>query len=125
LLEADNRSPVVMLVARPGLVDVGELAEQARGADATRGHDETRLSPYAVPLRSGDPAGMAAVRDGRAAVQDEGSQLVALALAAVPLGGTDSSPVGRSDRATDAREPADADAPERWMDLCAGPGGKA
>jgi 16S rRNA (cytosine967-C5)-methyltransferase len=44
------------------------------------------------------------VREGRAAVQDEGSQLVALALAAVPL---------------------ETEGTERWLDLCAGPGGKA
>ena len=36
-------------------------------------------------LDGGDPGGIPAVRDGRAAVQDEGSQLVALALAAVPV----------------------------------------
>ena len=41
--------------------------------------------------------------DGRAHVQDEGSQLVAAALAAVPVEGSDA----------------------RWLDLCAGPGGKA
>lgn len=46
---------------------------------------------------------MEAVRTGRAGVQDEGSQLVALALTAAPLDGPD----------------------ERWLDLCAGPGGKA
>jgi 16S rRNA (cytosine967-C5)-methyltransferase len=43
------------------------------------------------------------VSDGRAGVQDEGSQLVAYALAAAPLEGSD----------------------RRWLDLCAGPGGKA
>jgi 16S rRNA (cytosine967-C5)-methyltransferase len=43
------------------------------------------------------------VRDGRAAVQDEGSQLVALALTDVVLDGPDGL----------------------WVDLCAGPGGKA
>jgi 16S rRNA (cytosine967-C5)-methyltransferase len=43
------------------------------------------------------------VRDGRAAVQDEGSQLVALALGNAPLDGRDAT----------------------WVDLCAGPGGKA
>jgi 16S rRNA (cytosine967-C5)-methyltransferase len=43
------------------------------------------------------------VRDHLAHVQDEGSQLVALALAGVPLEGPDA----------------------RWLDLCAGPGGKA
>ena len=46
---------------------------------------------------------MPAVREGRAGVQDAGSQLVALAL-------------GRA--AVDGRD-------DRWLDLCAGPGGKA
>ena len=53
--------------------------------------------------RGGDPGAIPAVRTGRAGVQDEGSQLVALALAAAPVDGRD----------------------ERWLDLCAGPGGKA
>jgi 16S rRNA (cytosine967-C5)-methyltransferase len=52
---------------------------------------------------AGDPGSLPAVREGRAGVQDEGSQLVALALAAAELAGRD----------------------ERWLDLCAGPGGKA
>jgi 16S rRNA (cytosine967-C5)-methyltransferase len=43
------------------------------------------------------------VAEGRAGVQDEGSQLVAVALAAAPLDGQD----------------------RRWLDLCSGPGGKA
>jgi 16S rRNA (cytosine967-C5)-methyltransferase len=43
------------------------------------------------------------VRARRAGVQDEGSQLVVLALAAAPIEGEDA----------------------RWLDLCAGPGGKA
>jgi 16S rRNA (cytosine967-C5)-methyltransferase len=53
-------------------------------------------------MSGGDPAALAAVRERRAGVQDEGSQLCALALAAAPLDGRD----------------------ERWLDLCAGPGGK-
>lgn len=51
----------------------------------------------------GEPGALEAVRDGRAGVQDEGSQLVAMALAAAPVEGRD----------------------ERWLDGCAGPGGKA
>jgi 16S rRNA (cytosine967-C5)-methyltransferase len=51
----------------------------------------------------GDPGAIAAVRERRAGVQDEGSQLCALALADAPLTGRD----------------------EHWLDLCAGPGGKA
>jgi 16S rRNA (cytosine967-C5)-methyltransferase len=96
LLEADNAAPRVSLVARPGLADVAEL--EAAGAQPSA------LSRVGATLAAGDPGGIPAVREGRAAVQDEGSQLLALALAAVPV---------------------DASGPQRWLDLCAGPGGKA
>ncbi len=99
LLAADNDRPQVTLAARPGRITAGELADAA-GEPAEAG----RWSPYAVRLADGgDPATLEAVRDGRAGVQDEGSQLVALALAAAPLDGPD----------------------RRWLDGCAGPGGKA
>lgn len=98
LVAADNAAPLVSLVARPGLTTVGELV--AAGAEASA------LSRVGAVLRSGDPGGIAAVRDGRAAVQDEGSQLVALAVAAAPAA------VAGAARG-------------RWLDLCAGPGGKA
>jgi 16S rRNA (cytosine967-C5)-methyltransferase len=99
LLRADNEAPQVTLVARPGLVTIGELAASSAAAASRPG----RWAPTALTLEGGDPAAIEAVRDGRAGVQDEGRQLVALALAAAPLEGTD----------------------ERWLDLCAGPGGKA
>jgi 16S rRNA (cytosine967-C5)-methyltransferase len=95
LLEADNQRPAVTLVARPGLCEPGELA----GFGGVAGP----LSPYAVTLEGGDPGSLAAVRDGRAGVQDAGSQVVALMLARAELDGPD----------------------VRWLDLCAGPGGKA
>jgi len=95
LLAADNDPPPVTLVARPGLATRDELVVEG----ATPGP----WSPYAVRLAGGNPADVPAVREGRAGVQDEGSQLVALALAAAPLDGPD----------------------RRWLDLCAGPGGKA
>ncbi|TDD79384.1 RsmB/NOP family class I SAM-dependent RNA methyltransferase [Actinomadura rubrisoli] len=95
LLAADNARPLVTLVARPGRATLEELYEA--------GAEPAPYSPYAAVLSEGDPAGVAAVRDGRAAVQDEASQMVALALTAAPLDGRDS----------------------RWADLCAGPGGKA
>jgi 16S rRNA (cytosine967-C5)-methyltransferase len=95
LLTADNASPKVTLVARPGLSTVEELVEAGGTASA--------VSPYAVELPGGDPALVAAVAEGRAGVQDEGSQLVALALAAAEIEGRD----------------------ERWLDMCAGPGGKS
>ncbi|MDD9207784.1 transcription antitermination factor NusB [Georgenia sp. 10Sc9-8] len=106
VLEADNAGPLVSLVARPGLVSPEELREQAgRAAPAEPG----RWSPLAVLLPGGDPATIPAVRRARAGVQDEGSQLVALALAAAPL------TAGHDGSAPDTR----------WLDLCAGPGGKA
>lgn len=95
LLAADNAAPKVTLVARPGLATVEELVEA--------GGTPTGLSPYAVRLEGGDPAAVPAVSEGRAGVQDEGSQLVALGLANAPVEGRD----------------------ERWLDVCAGPGGKS
>jgi 16S rRNA (cytosine967-C5)-methyltransferase len=95
LLAADNDPPLVSLVVRPGLTTVDEL--RAWGASPGR------WSPYAATLPSGDPGGFSDIRLGRAGVQDEGSQLAALALSRADVAGRDS----------------------RWLDLCAGPGGKA
>lgn len=97
LLAADNERPVVALAALPGLA----VAEDLRvGGEAPRAG---LLSPLAA-LVAGAPDDVPAVRHGRARVQDEGSQAVALALAGVPSDGPDRG---------------------RWLDLCAGPGGKA
>jgi 16S rRNA (cytosine967-C5)-methyltransferase len=95
-LAADDARPAVHLAARPGAISAAELA-------ATVGGEVGRYSPYAVYLGSGDPGGLAAIRDGVALVQDEGSQLVARALTLAPVLGTDGG---------------------RWLDLCSGPGGK-
>jgi 16S rRNA (cytosine967-C5)-methyltransferase len=92
LLAADNEPPRVTLVARPGLCEPDELPGEPG-----------LLSPYAKILGSGDPGEIPAVREGRAGVQDEGSQLVAIAVADAEIDGRD----------------------ETWLDLCAGPGGKA
>ncbi|MCM3818781.1 RsmB/NOP family class I SAM-dependent RNA methyltransferase [Streptomyces sp. DR3-1] len=100
LLEADNERPEVTLVARPGRTTSDTLLDGLGPDRALPG----RWSPYAVRLtEGGEPGAIDAVREGDAGVQDEGSQLVALALAAAPLEGSDS----------------------RWLDVCAGPGGKA
>ena len=88
-LAADNTAPVPCLAVRPGLADVAEL-------DGT----PARWSPFGA-YREGDPGAVPAVAEGRAGVQDEGSQLVTLALARAEAG----------------------DGP--WLDLCAGPGGKS
>jgi 16S rRNA (cytosine967-C5)-methyltransferase len=96
LLACDDERPSVHLAARPGVLTAEELAGQV---DGTIG----RYSPYAVYLAGGDPGRLEAVRDGAALVQDEGSQLVARALTLAQLDGPDTG---------------------RWLDLCAGPGGK-
>lgn len=96
LLAIDNTAPSVTLVARPGACTVDELLEDERS-------EPGRWSPYAVRMQAGAPGSVRAVVETRAAVQDEGSQLVALALASAPLEGLDRD----------------------WLDLCAGPGGKA
>lgn len=102
LLEADNLRPGVTLAARPGLCEQADLVKQ--------GAEPGRYAPTAAYLPEGDPARLEAVARGRAGVQDEGSQLVALALAAAPLTGGSSG--GHCDD-------------QLWLDLCAGPGGKA
>ncbi len=99
LLAAHNEPAAVTLAARPGLVARDDLLAEAAGAAATP------YSPLGVVLAGGDPGRVPAVADGRAGVQDEGSQIVALA-AALP------EPDTGADR-------------ESWHDMCAGPGGKA
>ena len=95
-LRADDVRPRVHLIARPGRISRAELVDESGGTPA-------RFSPYGVYLDEGDPGRIPPITDGRAAVQDEGSQLVAIALASAALDGTD----------------------RRWLDLAAGPGGKA
>ena len=97
LLASDNARPTVQLAARPGSMTAHELAA---AVDGTVG----RYSPYAVYLSGGgDPGRLHPLRDRKAQVQDEGSQLVARALVLAELDGDDGG---------------------RWLDLCAGPGGK-
>jgi 16S rRNA (cytosine967-C5)-methyltransferase len=117
-LAADNERPVVHLCARPGRITPADLAEQAGGLAGA-------YSRFAVYLPEGAPADLPAVAQGRAHVQDEGSQLVALALADAAL-----ADAALADAAPpDAAPPDPGAAPNgpdaRWLDLCAGPGGKA
>ena len=93
-LLADDAAPEVHLVARQ--MTRAELVEESGGEPGP-------WSPYAVRLHGGDPGRLASVRSGRAAVQDEGSQLAALLLSRAPLEGPEAA----------------------WLDMCAGPGGKA
>jgi 16S rRNA (cytosine967-C5)-methyltransferase len=91
-LSANNLTPQVSLAVRPGLAEASDLLRE--GALASP------YSPFGARWR-GDPADLPLVRDGRAGVQDEGSQLVTWALTRV------AAPSGW------------------WLDMCAGPGGKS
>lgn len=90
LLAADNAAPTVTLAALPG---VGEIPE---------GSERTPYSPIGFRLAGGDPDRIVRGSGGAVRVQDEGSQLAALALS----------------RALPVRSG------ELWLDLCAAPGGK-
>lgn len=153
LLAADNVAPRVQLAALPGLATDEDVAtatgsperqtegsgaadadhvDQTIEADGTGGADRADaldgdddgpvadgradtappgrpdadllpVSPTGIRGVSGDPARVPGVAAGRLRVQDEGSQLAALALS----------------RSSEVR------AGERWLDMCAGPGGKA
>jgi 16S rRNA (cytosine967-C5)-methyltransferase len=91
-LVANNRNPEISLAVRPGLAEVADLVRA--------GAHPSPYSPFGARWR-GDPADLELVRDGRAGVQDEGSQLVTWAL---------TKPTARAGW---------------WLDLCAGPGGKS
>ena len=95
-----RRRPPRRAPARPAGRDHG------RGAGPRHGRQRSALLAYGVHLEagSGDVGQLDAVAEGLATVQDEGSQLVALALTRAPLLGADTG---------------------RWLDLCAGPGGKS
>lgn len=98
-LRADNLPGEVTLVARTQSRDATIEQLRGDGVDARPG----QRSRLAVRVRGVSPGSLPLVATGAVGVQDEGSQLVALALIDAPLDGPDT----------------------RWLDLCAGPGGKA
>lgn len=91
-LISDNEAPKVNLVALPGKDCEIESTLSKEGA-----------SPLGYVLNYGDPSKLQGVSTGAMRVQDQGSQLAALALSRATPKGTH----------------------EQWLDLCAGPGGKA
>jgi 16S rRNA (cytosine967-C5)-methyltransferase len=102
VLDSANQNAPVTLVARPGLITPEQLAEQVK--NRTKGETTPgQWANTALIMSRGAPGDLQAIRHGQAAVQDEGSQLVALALAQAQV----------------------EDDAGRWLDLCAGPGGKA
>ncbi|OKL49998.1 RsmB/NOP family class I SAM-dependent RNA methyltransferase [Boudabousia marimammalium] len=97
-LSANNIPAKVCLAARPTLTTraqlLRELGDQGSAA---------QVASTSVIMDAGDPGRVAAVKDGRAGVQDSGSQYVTEVFTSIPLTGSD----------------------REWLDLCAGPGGKA
>jgi 16S rRNA (cytosine967-C5)-methyltransferase len=127
LLEADNAAPVVNLVALPGIGSLDEALENG----ATPGE----LVEGSALSSGGDLGRLASVREGSTRVQDVGSQLVARAMAAVDLAGPRAAKgtgaaagTAGADGAGNAGGTGAAPVTvggEAWLDLCAGPGGKA
>lgn len=95
LLASDNHPAFVNLVALPGLSKVGDFENENVRANT--------FSPYGFSIESGNPGDIVEVRTGEVRVQDEGSQIAAMALTAF----------------------SDVKPGEKWLDMCAGPGGKA
>jgi 16S rRNA (cytosine967-C5)-methyltransferase len=93
LLESNNLAPKVSIATLPGFCsrEEFEIKEQAEN-----------MSPIGLEI-SGNPASIELVNKGFARVQDQGSQLVTLALVSAPIEVND----------------------DNWLDMCAGPGGKA
>ncbi len=93
LLASNNKPAKVSLVALPGFSTKEALAGNEGLGSA---------SPIGVEI-TGNPGNLDAVRRGHARVQDQGSQLMVLALLETKLHCEDTN----------------------WLDMCAGPGGKA
>ena len=92
LLRANNDAPSVNMVALPNHTHAPDEELIREG-----------VSPLGYRLEGGDPSYLPSFKSGAMRVQDQGSQLAALALSRA----------------------SKANAGERWLDLCAGPGGKA
>ncbi|MEY4276369.1 MAG: hypothetical protein RIS26_832 [Actinomycetota bacterium] len=91
------------LVADNGSPKVHLVALPGKNAVDNNALTRGEASPIGFVLNSGDPAKVPGVSTGTMRVQDQGSQLAALTLSR-------NKPVRPG---------------ERWLDLCAGPGGKA
>jgi 16S rRNA (cytosine967-C5)-methyltransferase len=103
-LDADGRTgELEELLAADNVAPAVSLVALPGVADASEAGEPGLLAPTAGRAPAGDPSSLPAVAEGRVRVQDEGSQLAALVLSRV-------RPIV---------------AGERWLDMCAGPGGKA
>ncbi|WP_328821865.1 RsmB/NOP family class I SAM-dependent RNA methyltransferase [Nesterenkonia haasae] len=100
LLEADNAAPEVHLVGIPAGAEPNGLEALQQAVES--GAVGSELIDGAAVFRGGDIGRLSGVRENVLRVQDIGSQWIARALA----------------------EPTVSSA-EKWLDMCAGPGGKA
>ncbi len=98
LLKVNNQAPLVNLVALPGFSDADTLLDIGAALGG--------VSPLGGVLPDGDPASIDEIRRGTVRVQDQGSQLAAIALIEAPV-------------------LSSGEKKEEWLDICAGPGGKA
>lgn len=87
---------------RPEITGVSRVGEVLVEEFVNDGSKPGNYSPFAFTINQ-MPQSLPEIRNGEAGVQDEGSQIVALLAAFSPIIGSDS----------------------HWLDLCAGPGGKA
>jgi 16S rRNA (cytosine967-C5)-methyltransferase len=102
-LEAEHRTgELADLLAADNTAPRVNMAALPGVAEPPSGVERDRYSPVGFVPGGGDPYHIVAGSDGALRVQDEGSQLAALTL------------VGARD----------VQSGERWLDLCAGPGGK-
>lgn len=97
-LEANNVPAEISLVALPGIGELEPVLAQ--------GAEKNSIVTDSASFRGGDVARLPGVPEGKVRVQDAGSQLVARALASQPIS-------------------SEEEVSTRWLDLCAGPGGKA
>lgn len=104
-LRADDRAAELeaLLTADNAPAAVTLVARPGLADRADLPGEPSRLSPWGATLAGGDPGAIPQVASGAAGVQDEGSQLVAGALVAF----------------------REVEQGEQWLDMCAGPGGKA
>ena len=105
-LRADNLAPKVSLIDLAAIA-AGEVSSAVRSDAVTAliegACEPDSRTPFSWSLRSGDPEILMRASGGLMRVQDVGSQIAVLAFVA----------------ARDVRPT------ERWLDMCAGPGGKA
>ncbi|XCB30093.1 transcription antitermination factor NusB [Arcanobacterium hippocoleae] len=99
VLKADNTPSEVALVARD--IKISDLKLDIEKGKMT--HQPGKLISSSLLLTRGDPGRIFAVQDKLAGVQDEGSQLISRLFTAAAVETPD----------------------RRWLDMCAGPGGKS